>query len=321
MNIIGCVGVVALLLASGAAAQDGGKLIPKTTITLGTATPGGGFPLYGNAFAEVMNEIDPTLSIEPRNTKGSNENIPLLEEGKLDIALVAGEPSYEAFMGIGRPATRLKILTAMYSSPGMFVVRADSPYKTIRDLVGKPVAFGAKGSGLPILSRYLLDGLGLKQDEDFQSIYLDRAGDGPAMVLDGRAAALWGAGIGWPGFKTMSESPGGARFIAPDADEIARIKAKHTFLKPLTIPAGSYPTQSAPINSLGSWSFILARTDLPDEVAYRLAKSLHQAESPLCKKLPQACETTAANTLAAAPNADLIHPGVLKYFREVGVTK
>jgi TRAP transporter TAXI family solute receptor len=321
MNMFGIVGAATLLLAASAAAQDGGKVIPKTTITLGTATPGGGFPLYGNAFAEVMNETDPTLAIEPRNTKGSNENIPLLEEGKLDIALVAGEPSYEAFMGIGRPATRLKILTAMYSSPGMFVVRADSPYKTIRDLVGKPVAFGAKGSGLPILSRYLLDGLGLKQDEDFQSIYLDRAGDGPAMVLDGRAAALWGAGIGWPGFKTMSESAGGARFIAPDADEIARIKAKHTFLKPLTIPAGSYPTQSAPINSLGSWSFVLTRENLPDDVAYRLAKSLHNVESPLCKKLPQACETTAANTVAAAPDINLIHPGVLKYFREIGVTK
>jgi TRAP transporter TAXI family solute receptor len=321
MNVIGCVGAAILLLASSAVAQDGGKVIPKTTITLGTATPGGGFPLYGNAFAEVMNETDPALSIEPRNTKGSNENIPLLEAGSLDIALVAGEPSYEAFMGIGRPRTNLKILTAMYSSPGMFVVRADSPYKTIRDLVGKPVAFGAKGSGLPILSRYLLDGLGLKQDEDFQSVYLDRAGDGPAMVLDGRVAALWGAGIGWPGFKTMSESPGGARFIAPDADEIARIRAKHTFLKPLTVPAGSYPNQPASIDSLGSWSFILARESLPDDVAYRLAKSLHEAESPLCKKLPQACETTAANTVAAAPKAELIHPGVLRYFREIGVVK
>jgi TRAP transporter TAXI family solute receptor len=321
MNRFGILSVAALLLATSAAAQDGGKLIPKTTITLGTATPGGGFPLYGNAFAEVMNETDPTLSIEPRNTKGSNENIPLLEEGKLDLGLVAGEPSYEAFMGIGRPATRLKILTAMYSSPGMFVVRADSPYETIRDLVGKPVAFGAKGSGLPILSRYLLDGLGLKQDEDFQSIYLDRAGDGPAMVLDGRAAALWGAGIGWPGFKTVSESPSGARFIAPDADEIARIRAKHTFLKPLTVPAGSYPNQPAPINSLGSWSFVLTRENLPDDVAYRLAKSLHGAESALCKKLPQACETTAVNTVAAAPKLELIHPGVLKYFREIGVAK
>src|SRR4051812_2931970 len=86
------------LLAGTAVAQDGGKTISKTTISLGTATPGGGFPLYGNAFAEIMNAADPTLSIEPRNTKGSNENIPMLEQGQLDLGLVAGEPSYEAFM-------------------------------------------------------------------------------------------------------------------------------------------------------------------------------------------------------------------------------
>jgi TRAP transporter TAXI family solute receptor len=314
-----CAGV--LLLAGSATAQDGGKTISKTTIRLGTATPGGGFPLYGNAFADAINAADPTLSVEPRNTKGSNENIPLLEAGQLDIATVAGEPSYEAFMGIGRPATKLKILTAMYSSPGMFVVRADSPYKTIRDLVGQPVAFGAKGSGLPILSRYMLDGIGLKQDQDFKSIYLDRAGDGPAMVQDGRAAALWGAGIGWPGFSAMAESPGGARFIAPDAGEIARIRAKHTFLKPLTIPANSYPSQTEAISSVGSWSFILARESLPDDVAYRLARTLHGIEGSFCKKLPQACETTAANTVAAAPAVELIHPGVLKYYREIGVVK
>jgi uncharacterized protein len=317
-----CAGGGLLLLAGSAAAQQGDKAISKTTISLGTATPGGGFPLYGDAFAEVMNAADATLAIEPRNTKGSNENIPLLEKGELDIALVAGEPSYEAFMGLsGRTKTNAKILTAMYSSPGMFVVRADSPYKTIRDLVGQPVAFGAKGSGLPILSRYMLDGLGLKQDEDFKSIYLDRAGDGPAMVEDGRAAALWGAGIGWPGFAAVASSPSGARFIAPDASEIARIRAKHSFLKPLTVPANSYPGQNAPIDSMGSWSFILVRQNLPDDVAYHLARTLHGIEQAFCKKLAQACETTAANTVAAAPDVALIHPGVLKYLREIGVAK
>ena len=327
MKLARMICVATAFVATAVAAQQGDKTISqpassKITIHFGTATPGGGFPLYGNAFAEIMNAADPTLAIEPRNTKGSNENIPLLEAGQIDIATVAGEPSYEAFMGIGRPrATHLKILTAMYSSPGMFVVRADSPYKTIRDLVGQPIAFGAKGSGLPILSRYMLDGLGLKQDEDFKSVYLDHAGDGPAMVLDGRVAALWGAGIGWPGFTAIATSPGGARFIAPDADEIARIRAKHTFLKPLTIAAGSYPNQNAAINSVGSWSFILVRDSLPDDVAYRLAKTLHGEEAAFCQKLAQACETTAANTVAAAPEPDLIHPGVAKYFREIGVMK
>jgi TRAP transporter TAXI family solute receptor len=321
MKFIGFVGAALALLVSGAMAQDGGRVISKTSISLGTATPGGGFPLYGTAFAEVMNQADPSIAILPRNTKGSAENIPLLEAGELDIALVAGEPAYEAFMGIGRPHTNLKILTAIYSNPGMFVVRADSPYKTIRDLVGQKVAFGAKGSGLPILSRYLLDGLGLVQDKDFGAVYLDHAGDGPAMVEDGRVAALWGAGIGWPGFAAVATSPGGARFIAPDADEIVRIQAKHNFLKAMTVPAGSYPNQSAPIHSLGSWSYVLVRPTLDDEMAYRLARTLHGAEAALGNRLPQARETTAENTVAAAPSIDLIHPGVLRYLREIGLVK
>jgi TRAP transporter TAXI family solute receptor len=293
----------------------------KLVLSLGTATPGGGFPLYGGAVAEVINQTDSSISIVPRNTKGSTENIPLLEAGNLDLALVTGEPAYEAFAGIGRPRTNLKIVTAMYSTPGMFVVRADSPYKSIRDLVGKPIAFGARGSGLVILSRYALDGIGLDQDKDFQAIYLDNAGDGPAMVLDGRVAALWGGGLGWPGFTSVVQSPGGARFIAPNEDEVARIRAKHAFLKSMTVPAESYPGQSAPIHSVGSWSFILARPTLDDDVAYRLARALHRAEDALGKRLKQARETTVANTVAAAPSLELIHPGVLRYLRETGVVR
>jgi len=48
---------------------------------------------------------------------------------------------------------------------------------------------------------------------------------------------------------------------------------------------------------------------------------LHAAEVTLCNTLVQACETTAANTVAAAPSLDLIHPGVMRYFREIGVAK
>jgi TRAP transporter TAXI family solute receptor len=293
----------------------------KLTIVLGTATPGGGFPLYGSAVVDTLHELDPDLLIELRNTKGSTENVPLLEAEKLDIALVQGEVAYEALAGIGRPPSPLRIVAAMYSTPGMFVVRADSPYRAIADLKGEPVAWGARGSGLVILGRYVVDGIGLDQERDFQSIYLDHAGDGPPMVLDGRAAALWGGGIGWPGFSTMAQSPGGARFIAPSAEESQRIRAKHAFLKPLAIPAGSYPGQSEAIRSVGSWSFILARAGLPDPVAYRLAGDLHRGEAALAQRLSQARETTAANTAAAAPRPEFIHPGVLRYLREVGVMR
>jgi hypothetical protein len=89
----------------------------------------------------------------------------------------------------------------------------------------------------------------------------------------------------------------------------------------MTVPAGAYPGLEAPLASVGSWSFVLARPDLPDGVVHRLARALHRGEAALAGRLPQARETTAANTLAAAPRTDRIHPGVLRYLREVGLTR
>jgi TRAP transporter TAXI family solute receptor len=284
---------------------------------MGTATPGGGFPVYGDAVVRTIAKTDPGLAIEARNTKGSTENIPLLEAGKLDIALVQGEAVYEALQGVGRAPANLTIIAAMYSTPGMFVVRADSPYRGISDLRGRPVAFGARGSGLVILARYVLDGLGLDMDKDFQAVYLERAGDGPAMVADGRVAALWGGGSSWPGFVAVANSPSGGRFIAPDESEIAAIRARHGFLEKLTLPANSFKGQATALTSVGSWSFIMARQTLPEDTAYRLAKALNEGERIIADLLPQARETTARNTAAVAPESHL-HPGVLKYLKEIG---
>ena len=279
-------------------------------IILGTATPGGGFPVYGEAFAEMVNAQEPALSVQPRNTKGSAENVPLLEANQLDLGLVAGEIASAA---LAKPDTKLRIVAAMYSSPGMFVVRGDSPVRAIADLKGRPVVLGTQGSGLTVMGRGVLEVLGV----EVKPILLEKAADGPAMVLDGRAAALWGAGIGWPGFTAVAKA--GGRFVAPNAGEIQQILAKNSALKALTLPAGSYPGQDAPLSTVGSWSFVLAKPELSGDIAYRLARAIHWAEAPLAARLAQARETTMANTRTAAPKPELIHPGVRKYLREIGL--
>ena len=296
-------------MASSASAQN-------VKVALGTATPGGGFPVYGDAFIAAIKAQDPELEIAPVNTKGSTENVPRLEAGTLDLALVQGEVVYEVLAGIGRPKADLRLLTAMYPTAGMFVVRADSPAKTIADLKGRKIAWGAAGSGLVILGRYVMDGLGLDAAKDFQPVYLERAGDGPAMVLDGRVDALWGGGTGWPGFVAVASSKEGGRFIAPSAEERARILARHGFLKTITQAGGSFPGQKEPIVSVGSWSFVMARPGLDDAVALRLAKALHAAEAAPSSQL---AETTAKNTLAAITDPNLLHPGVLAYYRQAGL--
>jgi hypothetical protein len=260
----------------------------------------------------MLNAQEPQLRIETRNTKGSTENVPLLEAGKLDLGLVAGELAAAA---LAKPGTQLRIVAAMYSSPGMFVVKADSPVRRIADLKGKPVVLGTQGSGITVLGRIVLNSLGIEHQE----ITLEKAADGPPMLQDGRAAALWGAGVGWPAFSALARA--GGRFVAPDAEEVKRILARQPSLQAVTLPARSYPGQDAPLHSVGSWSFVFARPGLPEEQGHLLARALHRAEGALAARLDQAKESTAANIVAAAPRADLIHPGVQKYLREAGLLR
>jgi len=276
-------------------------------LVLATATPGGGFPVYGDAFAEMVNAQEPRLKLQTRNTKGSTENVPLLEEGKVELALVAGEIASAA---LAKPDTRLRIVAAMYSSPGMFVVRADSPHRAIADLRGKKVVLGTSASGVTALGRTVLRSL----EVEVTPFILEKAADGPPMLLDGRAEALWGAGVGWPAFTALARA--GGRFIGPTDAEIQRILSRELALQAVTLPAKSYPGQDAPLRSVGSWSYVLCSDKLPDETAYLLARAVHRAEAPFAARLEQARETTMANIIAAAPRPELIHPGVRKYLQE-----
>jgi TRAP transporter TAXI family solute receptor len=307
-----CLGACALLFTAGTSRAE-----EPLRLTLGTATPGGGFPVYGAAFVETLQEADAGLLVEPRNTRGSAENLPLLEAGKLDLGLVQGEPAYEFLARRGGEASAPKVVAAMYGTAGLFVVRADGPLRSIGDLRGKPVALGAAGSGLTVMGRAILRGEGLDPEKDIQAITLERAGDGPAMVADGRAAALFGGGVGWPGFKAVAEGPGGARFLAPSEGAIARLLAANPGMRRLEVPAGTYPGQETPLVSVGSWSLVLCRANLPDEAGFRIARALDRGRDALARGLPQGRETHPANTVAAVPPAWL-QPGVARYLREAG---
>ena len=170
-----------------------------------------------------------------------------------------------------------------------------------------------------VVARYILDGLGLDMHKDFDAVLLESAKDGPPMILNSEAAALWGGGLGWPGFEAVALGPQGARFIGLGQDDIIRVREKHAFLNTMTVAAGSYRGQDHPITTVGSWSLILARPGLADELAYRFARALHLAQPALGQRLQPARETTAINTLDASPCTGLIHPGVIRYFREIGL--
>ena len=66
----------------------------QQTLVLGTATPGGGFPVFGEAFAAMVNAQEPALRIEPRNTSYRGCEVPEGNRHAPLAAALAGEPAF-----------------------------------------------------------------------------------------------------------------------------------------------------------------------------------------------------------------------------------
>jgi TRAP transporter TAXI family solute receptor len=194
----------------------------------------------------------------------------------------------------------------------MFIVLPASPVQRVSDLRGKPVVLGTQASGITALGRTVLKSLGV----EVQEITLQKAEDGPPLLLEGKAAAVWGAGVGWPAFGALAKR--GGRFVGLSQGEIETVLKKNPSLQRVTLPANSYAGQAEALPSVGSWSYVFARPGLSEEAAYLLARAIHRAEPKLAASLAQARETTMANLVSAAPREELIHPGVRKYLREAG---
>lgn len=277
------------------------------SIVLGTSTPGGGFARYGETVARIVDARAGRRLVVARPTRGTTENLRRLADGTLDAALIQGTAASELFDG---PDTGIRILFAMYPSPGMLAVPAASPATRLEDLRGRPVVFGVRTSGLVTLARQVFDGIGLDLDRDFAAIYVDEAATSPRLVVDGHAEALWGAGEGWPGFETLAGSPGGARFIGPQPAQIAAIVARWPLLQPMTVAPGSYRGIDRPLATVGSVNWILARPGLDDARAAAFVDAMDHAAADLAAALPQAAFSTLANTRAAAPSPRWLHRAI-----------
>lgn len=69
---------------------------------------------------------------------------------------------------------------------------------------------------------------------------------------------------------------------------------------------------------MGSFSFLLARADLPEELAFRLTKAIHKAQPELAKRLKQGRDTLPENTWKSAGNPERIHAGARRYLAGLG---
>ena len=114
-------------------------------LRIGTSTPGGGFHLYGQTLERVLAAGTRSAPVTAVATRGSEENLQRLAQGELDAALIQGTSANQVLNAKGDAS--LRVLYAMYPSPGMLAVRGDSAARRLEDLRGEPVVFGFEAPG------------------------------------------------------------------------------------------------------------------------------------------------------------------------------
>lgn len=157
------------------------KPAPPDHVRIASGSPHGAYYRYAQAYARELAKEGVTLEVV--QTAGSVENIRLLHEGKVDIALVQGgiEDRQE-----GR---RLYSLGSLYYEPLWLFLRKEVHIERLGQLRGLRVSVGAEGSGTRALVLRLLQANGIP---DNSSGLVSLAGqDSMQALIEGRLDAAF----------------------------------------------------------------------------------------------------------------------------------
>ena len=240
--------LLAALLLSGCSQA---KTVKR--LRFGAAGEGGIYREFGERFAALQNETD-NGTIELRATAGSAANLRLLTGEYLQLAIAQADLAQDAYnqTGIFEDEEEIRgfgAVAALYTEACQVIVRADSDIQSIEDLQGKTVSIGAEESGseqnaLQILSAY---GLTDRLVETVNLNYEDAAAQLKAGKID---AVFITAGIPSP---VVTELAGecGVRLLNVDGAAAQRLRSAYSAYSEVTIPAGTYPGQTADAHTVG----------------------------------------------------------------------
>jgi uncharacterized protein len=300
---------VALLFpAGGAAAAE------TTRLSMGGSSTGTWIYLFTALLAETWKKNIPALDVTVLATAGTTANYIPMDKGELDLAGASTSGDFYAMNGLYFTKTKLANFTSILPATKGFnqaFTYADSPIKTWKDLDGKRVCVGARGSPASIITEEHFKVLGVKPKLVFST-----AAEAVEMMKDRRVDAMvYGVGAPWSGVMDVATVQK-VRFLVMTREEQQKISAAHPYQVPDVIPAKTYAFQTEDIATTMGFQTINARPGLPDELVYKLVKTIWEQWPEVVKASPPARWVKPADMLQmVAP----IHPGAVKYYREVGV--
>ena len=154
----------ACLLAAGAST---GALAADpnwpTSLTLGTASPGGIYYVYGDALAKILTE-KLGITVNPLPTQGPVHNVKLLDSGGAQLGLTTMGVGLQGWNGTGdwtngKSFRNMRALFPMYDTPLQVVVLQKSGITTLAQLDKKRIGVGPKagtgGTYIPAILKLL----------------------------------------------------------------------------------------------------------------------------------------------------------------------
>ena len=300
-------------LGTAAAAQD--KSDWPNDLTIGTASQGGTYFVYGSGLAGFISEqLGVNASAEV--TGGPVQNATLVETGDLMMGQVTMGPAYEAWTGQSELAPDLehqniRALYPMYQTQFQVITLADSGIEGVADLEGKRLSVGPAGGTPGTYWPRFLETLGVSANVSYAG-----AADAATQLKDGLIDAFaFAAGLPIPAFSQLAVENDVVMFgFTPE--EQATIVENHP-VTAYTIEPGVYDGHDYEQPTVSMWNFAIANAEMPDSLAYEITRLVLENNDRMTQIHAAADETLIENW---DKNTFLpFHPGAVQYYSEQGI--
>jgi hypothetical protein len=203
----------------------------------------------------------------------------------------------------------------LYRNATQIVVRPRAPYRRMADLRGRVVSTGAPGSGTEVIALRLLAASGLDPARDLRRQSLGAAPSAEAFKDGKLDAFFWSGGLPTAAILDLAHTAGGVRLLPCD-DALPALHARFgpDLYAPFTIPARAYAGLEGDIASVGVANVLVARADLPEQLAYEITRLIFTKKAALEAVHAEAKNITRDGATVGSPAE--FHEGAKRYYDE-----
>ncbi len=293
---------------------------PMRQYTMATGGTSGTYYPVGGGIANTINNASLGFQITPESTQASVANCRFVQSKKDDFAIVQNDVAFAAINGkqdftSEGNLTNIQGVASLYPETIQCYALKSSGIKTIKDLKGKRVVVGDRGSGSEFNALQILSAYGLSKDdvvEDYSKI--SGAAD---LIKNGQAdAAFFTGGAPTAGISDLAYS--NPIVIVPiDGPERDALMNTSPFYARDIIKAGAYTGVDQDVQTVSVMAMIIVNKDVPQDDVYSLLKAIYDPNSLLRKSHARVANITAADGLKGMSVP--MNPGAKKYFDELGI--